>query len=74
MIIQWLYCPHCQGTDIVGQGQSRQGKQRDRCREQRWAGRTFLLDSTYAGQAPDIKRQMVDMARRASGIRATARA
>jgi transposase-like protein len=35
MILQVLHCPHCHGTDIVRHGQIRQGKQRDRCREQR---------------------------------------
>ena len=73
MIIQVLHCLNCQGTDIVRHGQTRQGKQRYRCREQRCAGRTFLLDYTYAGQSPDVKRQSVDMAMNASGIRDTAR-
>ena len=73
MILQVLHCPHCQGTDIVRHGQTRQGKQRYRCREQRCAGRTFLLDYTYAGQSPDVKRQSVDMAMNTSGIRDTAR-
>jgi len=73
MIIQVLHCPNCQGTDIVRHGRTRQGKQRYRCREQRCTGRTFLLDYTYAGQSPDIKRQIVDMAMNASGIRDTAR-
>ena len=44
MILQLLHCPHCQGTDIVRHGKTRQGKQRYRCREQRCAGRTFLLE------------------------------
>jgi transposase-like protein len=73
MIIQVLHCPHCQGTDIVRHGQTRQGKQRYRCREQRCAGRTFLLDYAYPGQSPEVKRQIVDMAMNASGIRDTAR-
>jgi len=67
MIIQLLHCPNCQGTDIVRHGQTRQGKQRYRCREQRCAGRTFLLDYTYAGQSPEVKRQIVDMALNARG-------
>jgi transposase-like protein len=33
----------------------------------------LLLAYAYAGQAPDIKRQIVDMALNASGIRDTAR-
>ena len=73
MILQILHCPHCDGTDIVRHGQTRQGKQRYRCREQPCAGRTFLLDYTYAGQSADVKQQMVEMAMNASGIRDTAR-
>jgi transposase-like protein len=73
MILHVLHCPHCHGTDIVRHGQTRQGKQRYRCREHSCAGRTFLLDYTYIGQSPDVKQQMVDMAMNASGIRDTAR-
>ena len=73
MIIQVLHCPNCQGTDIVRHGTTRQGKQRYRCREERCAGRTFLLDYTYPGQSPEVKQQIVDMAMNASGVRDTAR-
>jgi transposase-like protein len=74
MIIQVLHCPHCQGTDIVRHGITRQGKQRYRCRSCRQGGgRTFLLDYSYAGQSPEIKEQIVEMAINASGIRDTAR-
>jgi transposase-like protein len=73
MLLQVLHCPHCQGTDIVRHGQTRQGKQRDRCREQHCAGRTFLLDYSYPGQSPGVKQQIVEMALNASGIRDTAR-
>jgi transposase-like protein len=74
MIIQILHCPHCQGTDIVRHGKSPEGKQRYRCRECREGrGRTFLLDYAYAGQAPEVKQQIVEMAMNASGIRDTAR-
>jgi transposase-like protein len=73
MIIQVLHCPNCQGTAIVRHGQTRQGKQRYRCREQRCAGRTFLLEYSYAGQSAEVKPQIVDMALNASGIRDTAR-
>jgi transposase-like protein len=72
MMLQLLHCPNGQGTDIVRPGQTRQGKQRYRCREQRCAGRTFLLDYSYPGQSPAIKQQIVDMAMNASGIRDTA--
>jgi transposase-like protein len=73
MIIQVLHCPNCQGTDVVRHGKTRQGKQRYRCREKRCASHTFLLDYTYLGQSPEVKRQIVDMAMNASGIRDTAR-
>jgi transposase-like protein len=74
VIIQVLHCPHCQGADIVRYGTTRQGKQRYHCRECREGhGRTFLLDYSYAGQSPQIKEQIVEMAMNASGIRDTAR-
>ena len=58
---------------MVRHGQTRQGKQRYRCREQRCAGRTLLLDSSYPGQSPAVQQQIVAMALHASGIRDTAR-
>jgi transposase-like protein len=73
MILHVLHCPHCHGTDIVCHGQTRQGKQRYRCREQPCAGRTFLLDYTYVGQSPDVQQQMIEMAMNANRIRDTAR-
>src|SRR5262245_65073956 len=73
MIMQVLHCPHCQGTDIIRHGKTRQGKQRYCCQETVCDGRTFLLDYSYAGHSAAIKQQIVDMAMNASGIRDTAR-
>lgn len=73
MVIPVLHCPHCPGTNIVRHGTTRQGKPRYRCRTYPEHGRTFLLAYAYAGQAPDVKRHIVDMAFNASGIRETAR-
>jgi transposase-like protein len=74
MIMQVLHCPYCQGTDIVKHGLSSEGKQRYRCRAcLEGRGRTFLLEYTYAGQSPEVKQQIVDMAMNASDIRDTAR-
>src|SRR5216683_6277875 len=74
MIIQVLHCPYCQGSDIVKHGLSPEGKQRYRCRAcLEGRGRTFLLAYSYAGQSPEVKQQIVDMAMNASGIRDTAR-
>ena len=69
MIIQVLHCPYCQGIDIVKHGLSPEGKQRYRCRTcLEGRGRTFLLDYSYAGQSPEVKQQIVDMAMHASGF------
>jgi transposase-like protein len=74
VITQILHCPYCQGTDIVRHGMTPEGKQRYRCRACRLGrGRMFLLEYTYAGQLPEVKEQIVDMAMNASGIRDTAR-
>jgi transposase-like protein len=74
MITQVLHCPYCQGTDIVRHGTTPEGKPRYRCRACRLGrGRTFLLAYAYAGQSPEVKQQIVDMAMNASGIRDTAR-
>jgi transposase-like protein len=73
MMTQVLHCPYCQGTDIVRHGMTPEGKQRYRCRACPDRGRTFLLEYAYAGQSPDVKQQIVDMALNASGIRDTAR-
>ena len=73
MIIQVLHWPSCHGTDSVRHGQTRPGKQRDRCRAQRCAGRPCLLDDASPGPSPEVKRQIVDLALNASGMRDTAR-
>ncbi len=52
---------------------TRQGQQRYRCRTCPDHGRTFLLAYAYAGHSPAIKRQIVEMALHASGMRETAR-
>jgi transposase-like protein len=73
MITQVVHCPYCRGMDIVRHGTTPEGKQRYRCRACPARGRTFLLEYAYAGQSPDIKRQIIEMALNASGIRDTAR-
>ena len=73
MITQVVHCPYCRGTDIVRHGTTPEGKQRYRCRACPDRGRTFLLEYAYAGQSLDVKRQIVEMALKASGIRDTAR-
>ena len=73
-MIQVLHCPYGHGTDSVRHGLSPEGTQRYRCRAcLEGRGRPCLLDYSYAGQAPAVKQQIVDMAMNASGIRDTAR-
>ena len=74
MLTPVRHCPYGQGIDRVRQGTTLEGKQRSRCRACLLGrGRTFLLEYSYAGQSPEVKRQIVDMAMNASGIRDTAR-
>src|SRR3989442_1364795 len=68
MINQMLHCPYCDGIDIVRHGTTPEGKQRYRCRECPDRGRTFLLEYTYAGQSPEVKQQIVEMAMNAKGL------
>ena len=73
MIMQVLHCPHCQGTNIIRHGTTRQGKQRYRCQENACTGRTVLLAYTDAGHAAGVKQPIIAMAMNSSGMRATAR-
>ena len=74
MMTQVLHCPYCNETDIVRHGKSPEGKQRYRCRQcLEGRGRTLLLEYSYAGQSPEGKQQIADMAMNASGMRDTAR-
>jgi transposase-like protein len=74
MITPVRHCPYCQGTAIVRHGTTPEGKQRYRCRAcLEGRGRTFLLAYSDAGQAPEVKQPIVEMAMNASGVRDTAR-
>ena len=73
MLFQMLHCPNCHGTDIVKHGKSPEGKQRYKCRENVFNGRTFILNYDYPGQSRQVKQQIVDMAINGSGVRDTAR-
>ena len=68
-----LHCPYCDGTDIIRPSIMPEGKQRYRCRAYPARERTFLLEYIYAGQSPEVKQYIVEMAMNASGMRDTAR-
>ena len=73
VITQVLHCPSCQGSDIVDMARPLKASNAIGAGSVPERGRTFLLEYTYAGQSPEVKQQIVDMALNASGIRDTAR-
>ena len=58
---------------MVKNGKTPDGKQRFHCRNLACQRQTFLLEYTHKGFLPEVKTQIVDMARNGSGIRDTAR-
>jgi len=59
-------CPHCEGTNIKKNGRKANGKQTYRCGD---CSKQFQDHYAYRGADPRIKKQMIAMALRASGIR-----
>jgi transposase-like protein len=68
-----VQCPYCQSTEVIKAGKQANGAQRYRCQNEQCARRIFLLQYQDRGRAPEIRRQVVDMAINGSGIRDTAR-
>jgi transposase-like protein len=66
-------CPHCQSTNVVKNGKSKQGKQRYRCRNTKCLRSSFILDYTQHGYQPEVKRKIGEMVTNGSGVRDTAR-
>src|SRR6266850_3222176 len=66
-------CPHCQSTEVIKAGKQANGAQRYQCQNDRCERRIFLLQYQDRGRAPEVRRQVVDMAINGSGIRDTAR-
>lgn len=73
MVLEPVVCPSCGSSDVVKHGQSREGKQRYKCRNSECARCTFIRVYAYRGYLPEVKRQIADMAVNGSGIRDTAR-
>ena len=73
MVFLPVCCPHCQSDQVVKRGKTAQGKQRYLCRKPECATKTFILDSSYNGYLPEVKKQIIDMAVNGRGIRDTAR-
>src|ERR1043166_6399892 len=73
MVHELVVCPYCRGKQIVKRGKTDTGKQRHRCQDCRCGHQPFLLDPAYKGRLPEVKRQVVEMSLKCSGIRDTAR-
>jgi len=68
-----VLCPRCHSERILKNGKASNGKQRYSCQNEDCSCRTFILDYTYNGRLPEVKRKIIDMALNGSGIRDTAR-
>jgi len=73
MVYVPVQCPHCQSLDVIKAGKQANGAQRYRCQNGQCERRIFLLQYQDRGRAPEIRRQVVDLALNGSGIRDTAR-
>lgn len=73
MVVEPILCPSCGSEDVVKHGQSKEGKQRYKCRNLNCSRRTFIRQYAYRGYLPEVKQQIADMATNGSGIRDTAR-
>jgi len=73
MVYVPVQCPYCQSTKVIKAGKQANGAQRFQCQNGQCARRIFLLQYQDRGRAPEIHRQVVDMAINGSGIRDTAR-
>ena len=65
--------PYCQSAKVIKAGKQANGAQRYQCQNRQCQRRIFLLQYQDRGRAPEIRRQVVDMAINGSGIRDTAR-
>jgi len=73
MVLAPICGPCCHTTDGVKNGQSAEGKQRDRCRNAECPRTSLILNYRYRGYLPEVKQQIANMAVTGSGIRDTAR-
>src|ERR1043165_6781739 len=57
-----VQCPHCQSTEVIKAGKQANGAQRYRCQNGPCERRIFLLQYQDRGRAPEIRRQVVELA------------
>ena len=68
-----VQCPHCHSTEVIKAGKQANGTQRYQCQNGQCARRIFLLHYQDRSRVPDVRRQVVDLALKGSGVRDTAR-
>jgi transposase-like protein len=68
-----VQCPHCQSTAVIKAGKQANGTQRYQCQNGQCERRIFLLHYQHRGRVPEVRHQVVDLAIKGSGVRATAR-
>jgi insertion element IS1 protein InsB len=66
-------CPYWQSAKVIKAGKRAHGAQRYPCQTRQGHRRIVLLQYQDRGRAPEVRRQVVDMAVNGSGIRDTAR-
>jgi transposase-like protein len=71
--VEAVRCPHCQSEEVVKYGWASNGKERFRCQQRARCGRTFLRPYAYPGRVPEVKRQIIEMTLKGSGVRDIAR-
>ena len=73
MAVVEVQCPECGRCEVVRYGRQANGEQRYRCNNVDCGRRIFLGRYHQTGRLPEVKRQIVAMALKGSGIRDTAR-
>ena len=68
-----VQCPHCHSEQIVKRGKTTRGTQRYLCQNIVCTAGSFLLDYRNRGYLPEVKRTIIDMSLKTSGVRDTAR-
>ena len=68
-----VQCPPCHSEHIVKRGKTARGTQRYLCQNTMGTAGSSLLGYHNRGYLPEVKRTIIDMSLKASGVRDTAR-
>jgi transposase-like protein len=63
MVLVPVTCPYCHSDQVIKGGKTETGKQRYRCQQTNCSHRSFVLEPAYNGRLPQVKEQIVEMAR-----------